>query len=204
MDGSSTELVLTSDSGTLKTYRARVEGAVSTYYHYLTPNYWKVVALDGTTYYYGFTPASRQDFESGTKIFKWNLDAVVDTNNNCMAVTYDKSPGAGQIYLSRIDYTGQWNDAGHTCGSTTNSVTFLRTTGQDHDPGDGTMYTTNYAVTPSSLLTEIRTYTSESTNPVKTYSLTYAASNSSSHKLAPFRHPVRSRRDVSSCHHIHV
>ena len=55
-------------------------------------------------YYYGSKSDTRQDFVNGTKVFKWCLDKVIDTNGNYMTVSYTKDQG--EVYPDRIDYTG--------------------------------------------------------------------------------------------------
>ncbi|MDH4098986.1 MAG: FG-GAP-like repeat-containing protein [Nitrospirota bacterium] len=113
--GGSSELVARGDWGS-NYYGAKSEGAFSKYYYDSSTGGWVVTTKDGTKYYYGTTAASRQDSALG--VFKWSLDKVVDTNGNYMTVSYWKDQG--EIYLDRIDYTGNGGV------SPTNYVKFYR------------------------------------------------------------------------------
>jgi len=92
INGSSAELVPRADWGT-NYYGARIEGTLSKYYYNTSTNGWEVTSKNGTKYYYGSTSASRQDFASGTKVFRWCLDKVIDTNGNYMTVYNTKHQG---------------------------------------------------------------------------------------------------------------
>ena len=170
INGSSSDLVARSDWGT-NYYGARIEGALSKYYFNTTTGGWEVTSKDGTKYYYGTTAASRQDFDSGAKVFKWCLDKVQDTNGNYVTVTYTKDQG--EIYLARIDYTG--NSA--TSLSTTNYVKFYL-----EDRTDGPlMFEPNYQVKTAKRLKTIEVRAGSSM--VRAYSLTYVTSGSTSRSL---------------------
>jgi RHS repeat-associated protein len=89
-------------------YRAKVEGGF-TRVKKLTAadgkSYWEATDRSGKKYFFGQTTASRQEHPlDGSKIFKWCLDRVEDTNGNYMTVSYTENQG--QIYPDRIDYTG--------------------------------------------------------------------------------------------------
>jgi len=107
VNGTSTELVSRSDWGS-NYYGARIEdGKFTKYYKNTATDGWEVTAKDGTKYYYGKTPHdvsidSRQTNTKGT--FKWCLTWIQDTNGNYTKITYAKDQG--EIYLDRIDYTG--------------------------------------------------------------------------------------------------
>ena len=134
------ELVPVDGEGVGKYYRAKIEGAFSRYYFISVTDGWRVTSRDGTTYYYGTSPDSRQEGAPG--VFKWCLDRVVDTNGNEMTYTYVRDQGA--IYLDRIDYAGGLN-----------WVVFIR---DDVRSDVTTMYNTQFAVTNSQRLTGIKTY----------------------------------------------
>jgi len=86
-------------------YQNKIEGAFSRYCLNGSDNTWTVTGRDGTKYLYGSTAASRQDDPADpSRIFRWCLDKVEDTNGNFMAITYMKD--TGEIYPSRIEYTG--------------------------------------------------------------------------------------------------
>jgi Salmonella virulence plasmid 65kDa B protein len=103
MNGSYNELIQRSDWGT-NYFGSKIEGAFSKYYLNPTTGGWEVTAKDGTKYYYGTTSNTIQDNAFG--IFKWCLDKAQDTNGNYLTLTYWKDQGQGEIYLDRIDYTG--------------------------------------------------------------------------------------------------
>lgn len=77
----------------------------------LSSNVWTMIDKQGTEYTFGATAASRQDNPSdSSKIFKWMLSEVRDTNDNY--ITYEYSKDQGQIYPYRITYTGHGSTAG--------------------------------------------------------------------------------------------
>lgn len=86
------------------TYGARVEnGAFNTYV--FTNNSWLVKDKSGVQYKFGYTAATRQDDPAdSSRVFKWMLEEVRDTNDNYIKYVYAKD--AGQIYPSSIVYTG--------------------------------------------------------------------------------------------------
>jgi YD repeat-containing protein len=116
INGSSSDLVPRSDWGA-NYYGPRVDSALSKYFFNTSTGGWEVTSRDGTKYYYGSTTASRQDFDNGASVFKWCLDKVLDVHGNYMTVTYSRDQG--EIYLARIDYTGNTNGL-----SPTHSVRF--------------------------------------------------------------------------------
>lgn len=121
MGGATSELVQRTDWGN-DYYGAKIESAFSKYC--LIPGGgWVVTAKDGTKYFYGSTPYSRQDNAFG--VFKWCLDKVEDTNGNYMTISYAKDNG--QIYLDRIDYTANGSL------TPTNHVQFNRVTRDDRE-----------------------------------------------------------------------
>ena len=143
-DGFYSELIPRTDWGT-NYYGEKIEGNFAKYCYQTATGGWTVTKKDGTIYFYGTTSASRQGgCASGT--FKWCLDKVKDTNGNYMTITYTKDQG--EIYLDRIDYTG---NAGI---GTTNYVKFYLETRTDKPP----MYTLNKLVTTAKRLNRIETY----------------------------------------------
>jgi RHS repeat-associated protein len=136
VNGAASELVSRGDWGA-NYFGAKIEGQFSKYYYNPVTGGWEVTAKTGTKYYYGSTSASRQD--SGSQVFKWCLDKVQDKNGNYMTVSYFKENG--EIYLDRIDYTGNANS---TPLSPTNYVKFYRDDGSRPDASD--MYVPNFRV----------------------------------------------------------
>jgi len=100
-------LDLTNVSGTNE-YRPLIEGEFNRIQKLTAGDgkiYWVVTNKAGVTFRFGYTTASRQDDPANpATINKWCLDRVQDTNGNFMTYTYFKDQG--QIYLDRIDYTG--------------------------------------------------------------------------------------------------
>lgn len=83
------------------TYRAKDEGLFLRFVNHGVSG-WEVRDKSGTRYLFGGSPDTEQTTPSGT--FRWCLRKVVDTNGNFLTITYVKDQG--QIYPSRIDYTG--------------------------------------------------------------------------------------------------
>ncbi len=87
-------------------------------------NSWLVTDKQGTKYKFGYSAATRQDDPTdSTKVFKWMLEEIRDTNDNFIRYEYFKDQG--QIYPSKIFYTG----SGSTDGIF--EVEFLRQTRSD-------------------------------------------------------------------------
>jgi RHS repeat-associated protein len=110
--GFSSELVSREPEWGMDHYGAKIEGAFSKFFFNSQTGGWEVTTKDGAKSYYGTTSDSRQDdpYDS-SRVFKWCLDRVEDTNGNYMTVEYEKMPppeneNTGQIYLKRIEYTG--------------------------------------------------------------------------------------------------
>ena len=123
-NGSYSELVIRNDWGTYVAggsnwFGSRIEGDLTKYYFDKTNNKWVATTKDGTQYFYGSTDASRQSFNSGSNVFKWCLDKVVDRMGNTITITYTKDNG--EIYLSEIDYPAS-NKVTFTLGTRTDII----------------------------------------------------------------------------------
>src|SRR3989338_3489809 len=71
----------------------------------LASNTWTVKDKKGATYKFGATTQARQDDPAdSSKVYKWMLEEVRDTNDNFIRYEYFKDQG--EIYPSRIVYTG--------------------------------------------------------------------------------------------------
>ena len=102
MDG---ELYRNDTSTTTESYGARNTGENFLKYEFKDLSYWLVTDKSGTTYKFGTSTGSRIDNPSNsTQIFRWMLDEVRDTNGNYIKYEYYKN--SGQIYPSRVVYTG--------------------------------------------------------------------------------------------------
>lgn len=151
------ELVLV--SGT--TYAPKVENGDFLNYTY-SGGYWTVKDKKGTVYKFGQNVSARQDENDPSTpatIYKWMLEEVRDTNDNYIKYEYYKD--AGQIYPSKIKYTG----SGATDGIF--EIEFLRETRNDIAQS----YATAFSVTTNYRISEIQTKINGSW--VRKYTLTY-------------------------------
>ncbi len=94
-----------------ETYTARIEGGDFLSYR-LSDNTWIVIDKLGTSYTFGSSTDFRQDDpEDSTRISRWMLEEVRDTNDNFISYSYTK--GNGQIYPEKIQYTGHGSEQGN-------------------------------------------------------------------------------------------
>gem|GEM_PF-3016565 len=143
VNGSTTELV---DIGG-NNYAAKIEDSFAKIHRDPTTGGFVQTTKDGRKYSFGSTDDSRQyDPNDVGRVFKWCLNKVEDTNGNYMEISYVKDQG--QIYLSRIAYTGNGGLA------PTNRVDFAL---EDRTDAPA-MYTTNFAVTTAKRLKTIEIY----------------------------------------------
>lgn len=71
----------------------------------LVDSKWVVTDKQGTKYTFGLTASGRQDDPNdASRIYKWLLEEVKDTNDNF--ITYQYYKDSGQIYPDKIFYTG--------------------------------------------------------------------------------------------------
>ncbi|MDQ5971522.1 MAG: hypothetical protein QG566_468 [Patescibacteria group bacterium] len=126
-------------------YSPKVEdGSFLTYTYDSINTKWTVTDKQGKIYTFGSTAGARQDNPSDpTKIFKWMLEEVRDTNNNFIKYEYYKDNG--QIYPDKIIYTG----SGSTNGIFEISFTRASRTAAPLS------YATGFAVKPNYKITEI-------------------------------------------------
>ncbi len=154
------ELVARGDWGT-GYYGHKREGAFIKYY-YNGSGGWTATTKDGTKHYYGTTAASRQDDTAdSTRVFKWMIDKVEDTNGNYITYSYTKDKG--EIYLDKISYTGG------TGLSPAKYIKFYYETRTDIP----VMYTSNFSVKTAKRLITIQAVSGSST--VRAYKLVYDA-----------------------------
>lgn len=167
VNGMTTQLTARGDWGP-NYYGASREKDFSQFQYITATGGWVLTTKDGTKYYYGSDTGSRQDFTDANnnyQVFKWYLNRVEDTNGNFMTVTYTKYSADNEIYLYRIDYTGNGSSL-----LPSNSVIFDLEGRQDAP----VMYTTNWPVRTAYRLKSIETYASG--QPVRQYVLNYADS----------------------------
>ncbi len=172
-DGRTAELIPRTDWGT-NYYGAKIEGEF-TKYENKQDNGWEVTAKDGTKFFYGTTAASRQtDPDASSRVFNWCLDRVEDTNGNYMSITYEKQPDGvyeGQIYLERIDYTGNGSL------SPRNYIKFYL----ESRPDTPVMFTTNFKVLTAKRLKTLEIQTLDGL--ARAYKFEYTESGSTRQSL---------------------
>ena len=124
------------------------------------PEYFKVYADNGSVLEYGNTTDARQ--MAGNTVLVWYLNRVTDINGNYMTYTYGQSDG--EVWIERIDYTG--NDyAGLT---TYASVEFEY---ESNNSSCNVRYVADYGFPQTKLLKHI--WIKYSGNTVKHYTMNY-------------------------------
>ena len=154
-------------------YRAKIEGGF-TRVQKLTASdgkpYFLATDKTGQKFYFGRTAATRVANPSdATKIFRWCLDRVEDSDGNYMTISYTGDQGQG--YLARIDYTG------HGSTRPTNSVIFHLET----RPDAVSMYTSHFLMKTAKRLKTIEVRANN--RLVRAYKLTYTSSAGTSRSL---------------------
>ncbi|MCP3921494.1 MAG: hypothetical protein GY714_02800, partial [Desulfobacterales bacterium] len=153
---------LISISGSANNFREKIESGFSKYYYNTANKSWTVTLRDGTKYYYGSETQSRQE-KSGSEIFKWCLDKVVDTNGNYIQILYYKDQN--QIYPEEIKYTGNLNSGVRP----QNSIKFVQDTVSRPDSFSSYKLKTN--VVTAKRLKSVKVYGNGEF--VRRYNLTY-------------------------------
>ncbi len=93
------------DTFTMKGYYGpKVENGDFLRHEFVNDEYWVVTDKQGTKYTFGQTSDSRQDNNDGTKVFRWMLEEVRDTNDNY--ITYQYYKHLNQTYIASTTYTG--------------------------------------------------------------------------------------------------
>lgn len=166
-------------SGT--SYGAKVEeGSFISYV--FSNNTWVSYDKEGTRYTFGETVEARQDDPNdSTRIYKWMLEEVRDTNDNYIRYEYYKE--AGQIYPSRILYTGHGSEDGIF------KVNFSRDGTFEMSP---TMYGTGFKVKTNYRISSIEV--TENDNWTKRYEINYDDTQSGRLPVAI----IESGRDLQS------
>jgi YD repeat-containing protein len=108
-NGTVIELEARPDWGT-DYFGEKFKGSFSTkYFLDRNENQWVATTKEGIVFIYGSEEDTRQDDpDDTTRVFKWCLDEIKDANGNYVKATYSKDEG--EIYLSEINYTGNYND----------------------------------------------------------------------------------------------
>ena len=164
LNGASADLV-TIGSGE---YRAKIEGGFTRIRKLTAADskpYWEATDKKGTRYLFGQTSATRlTDPGDASHILRWCLDRVEDTNGNYMTVAYVLEQG--QVYLDRIDYTGNGSTA------PTNTVRFYKESRTDV----ADMYPYNFLVKTAYRLKTIDVLSNNEQQRVRAYKLNYSTS----------------------------
>jgi len=152
-------------------YGAKVEDGSFLKYDYATSTgAWTVTDKSGTVYTFGTgTSTQMYDTASTTRVFKWLLEDVRDQNNNY--ISYEYFHDDGQVYISKITYTG--NDT--TDGIF--GVEFDREARSDDDQS----YTTGFEVRTNYRISEIRVEVNDSW--VRKYALAYTTGDNTKRSL---------------------
>ncbi len=141
-------------------YSAKVENNDFLSYTF-SNNTWTVYDKDGTRYVFGQSAETRQDDPSDSaRIYKWMLEEVRDTNDNYIRYEYYKD--TGQIYPSKIIYTGHGSEEGMF------EVIFNRDGTFTMSP---TLYSTGFEVKTKYRISSIEVV--ENGNWVKRYEISY-------------------------------
>ncbi len=163
------ELATSSNGTTTQTFVARIDDGHFNSYS-LTNNVWTMYDKNGTRYTFGASDNAQQNASaSSTKIYKWMLNEIRDTNNNYVRFTYTKD--SGQIYPSQIIYTG---NGGADGPFTVSFVTQARP-----DPYEN--YQPGFKVVTNYRISQINAAISGTT--VRQYNLSYASGNNGSRSL---------------------
>jgi len=131
------------------------------------PAYFIAQDRKGVQYYYGDGWGSQVLAAGTSTALSWQLNEVVDTSGNTMAITYNNS-GTGTVVPNTIDWTPVNQGAG------TYSYTMTFAYGTNAPQSSIYAYAAGTAVTNTNLLTSISI--AYSGTAVKTYYLTYQAS----------------------------
>ena len=157
------ELGAVSTSSSL-VYRARVDtGAFDQYSYSTSTDAWTMYDKNGTRYLFGSSDATRISTTSPTRIYRWMLEEIRDTNDNYITYTYTKD--SGQIYPSEIVYTG------HSSSDGVMTIDFSTST----RPDAYTSYKTGFKITTNKYLTQIKA--SINGTRVRQYDLAYTSGN---------------------------
>ncbi|MFA6394083.1 MAG: FG-GAP-like repeat-containing protein [Patescibacteria group bacterium] len=151
-------------TATTTLFGAKIENGNFIKYEKLSGGSWRAYDKKGTSYKFGYESATRQDDPGdNTKVFKWMLEEIRDTNDNYIKYEYYKDNG--QIYPSKITYTGHINTDGIF------EIEFLREARND----TATSTKTGFAVRTMERINEIRIKVNGTW--VKKYQLNYTTGN---------------------------
>lgn len=154
------------------TYRTEIESFSKVTAHGVSgngPQWFEVKTKSGFTMEFGNTTDSRNLAVGKTTVRTWSVNMVSDVKGNYYTVTYTNDSTNGQVYPTRIDYTG---NAGAAL-SPYNSIRFTYTTSRtDVVP----KYQAGSLAQITVLLTNIKTY--QGANVVYDYRLAYTAGTS--------------------------
>lgn len=160
--------LLATDASSTTNFTAKVDNGDFRKYIFLN-NAWQVTDKQGNVYTFGLTPVTRQDDSfDNTKVYKWMLEKVQDTNGNIVQYTYFKDNG--QIYPATITYVD-------TGGASLYEIDFLRETRSDI----AKMFATGFEVSSRYRISKVQLKVSNSV--VEEYQLTYSTGNNARNSL---------------------
>ncbi|MGJ4961326.1 FG-GAP-like repeat-containing protein [Bradyrhizobium sp. HKCCYLRH3061] len=154
-------------------YRTELEGYSKIISHGTAgtgPAWFEVRTKSGQVMEFGNTADSMSLAQGKSSARAWALNKISDTKGNYLTVTYTNDAANGQVYPSRIDYTGNAN----ANVAPYNSVQFVYTTRSDPFAG----YEAGSVVRTTVLMTNVRTFTGST--QIADYRLTYGQSAATS------------------------
>jgi YD repeat-containing protein len=103
-DWSTTTSSFTMNLDDVVSYQSKIESGSFYSYKNHSDRYWVVTDKTGTVYTFGKNTSARVESSDSTKIGKWMLEEIRDTNGNY--ITYEYTKDGNQVYPSKITYTG--------------------------------------------------------------------------------------------------
>jgi RHS repeat-associated protein len=148
-------------------YKSKVDNGEFINYEF-DNDIWIAYDKNGTKYTFGLDTDSRQD-DGGTKIYKWMLQEVRDTNDNYVKYEYFKDEG--QIYPETITYTGN---------GTTDGI-FVVEFNLNPESMSSKLFSTGFSVKTDYQIESIKTYVDSEL--AREYNLTYSLGDAGYRKL---------------------
>lgn len=156
-------------SGQYKFFKAKTDdGSYRKYTLDTQNNFWLVSDKSGMSYTFGISTSTRQDSPDGTKVFKWMLERMQDSNGNFVKYEYHKNLGI--IFPSKILYTGHGQDFW------TSQITI----NGDPNPRPETSFKTGFQVTSNFRVKEIIVQAHDTS---RSYILNYATGDNGARNI---------------------
>lgn len=172
LDGELRAINITDPVNGYGTYGARTESGEFLNYEFQSTNTWVVTDKRGTRYRYGSTTASRVDNPSNpSRIARWALDEIRDTNDNFIRFVYTKD--SNQLYPASVFYTGH--------GTVDGPIEVRFSIVQKTVPHVMATYRTGFPVATNYHISEVSTYVSGSR--VRRYAFAYTSGDNGSRDM---------------------